>query len=108
MITNLDWLPMGSVIRTEEGERPLMVAGVMVTDDATGRLWDYMGYPYPEVRTDAGDFFFDKSQIVEIFQVGYMNSMACAFQAYLEDKTPEFEKDKSGERHAAGLDEGAN
>lgn len=103
MITNLDWLPMGSVIRTEAGERPLMIAGVMVTD-GTGRLWDYLGYPYPEGRTKAGDFFFDKSQIVEIFQVGYMNSLACAFQAYLEDKTPEFEKDK--DRRIAGMNEG--
>lgn len=100
MITNLDWLPVGSVVGLEGGERPVMISGVMVTDGETSQLWDYLGYPYPEGRQQAGDLFFDKSQIIEIFHVGFMNSTACAFQAYVEDKTPEFEEDKAKHRGA--------
>lgn len=83
---------MGSVVVMNEGEHQVMVAGVMVTDGNTGRMWDYLGYPFPEGRGDEGDFFFNKGDIKEIYQVGYLNGTGCAFQAYLEDRTPEFEE----------------
>ena len=69
-------------------------------DGKTSQLWDYLGYPYPEGRQQAGDFFFNKPQINEIYHVGFMNSTACAFQAYVEDKTPEFEEDKAKHKGA--------
>lgn len=97
MVTNYDWLPMGSVVRLDQADKPLMIAGVMVTDGNTGKLWDYLGYPYPEGRR-SGDNFFDKNDIVEIKQVGYMNGLGCAFQAYLEETTPEFEADKAKQK----------
>lgn len=94
MVGLRDWLPMGSVIRAKGGGHQIMVAGVMVTDSNTGRAWDYLGYPFPEGRTCGEDLFFDKSDIEEIYQVGFMNAMGCAFQSYLDDRTPDFEEVK--------------
>lgn len=99
MITNQDWLPVGTVVKLQDGERPVMISGFMAMDSNTGRLWDYMGYPFPEGYQTGEDFFFDKQMIVEIYQIGLLNSTGCAFQAYLEDRTLEFEHDKEKRSH---------
>lgn len=95
MVGTYDWLPMGSVVKAVKGEHQIMVAGVMVTDGNTGRMWDYLGYLFPEGRGNEGDLFFDKEDIEEIYQVGFLNATGCAFQAYLEERTPEFEEVKA-------------
>lgn len=106
MVGTYDWLPMGSVVRANKGEHLVMVAGVMVTDGDTGRLYDYLGYPYPEGRVSEGGYFFNKSDVAEIYHVGLLNPMACQFQSYLEEGTPEFEdaKEEAKNESAEGTD----
>ena len=69
---------MGTVVVTKEGQHQVMIAGVMVTDGTTGRVWDYAGYPFPEGRGAEGDQFFNRTDIGEIYQLGFMNSTGCA------------------------------
>ncbi|WP_307738725.1 DUF4176 domain-containing protein [uncultured Parolsenella sp.] len=101
MIRTRDWLPMGTVVITNEGQHQVMIAGVMVTDGNTGKVWDYSGYPFPEGRGADGDQFFNRSDVSEIYQLGFMNSTGCAFQAYLEERTPEYEELKEKTREGA-------
>lgn len=95
MITANDWLPIGSVVRLQEGDRPIMIAGVMAQDGNTGKYWDYVGYPYPEGDQGTGDYFFDKGSIAEIHLVGYLDGMGCLFQRFLEEQAAEFEQLKA-------------
>ena len=95
MIDRDDWLPVGSVVRLEEGERPIMVAGFMAQDGNTGRYWDYVGYPYPEGDQGKGEWSFDKDMVAEVRLIGYLDGMGCLFSEYLDDKTGEFEQIKA-------------
>lgn len=83
-----EWLPVGSIVRLEGGERLIMVSGFMIQDAVSQRYWDYVGYPYPEGRRDGQtDYFFDKSMIEEIHQIGYLNADGCLFETFLEEHT---------------------
>lgn len=94
MITNQDWLPVGTVVGLEGSDQLMMISGYMAIKAETGQLCDYVGYPYPEGHQASTDYLFDKSDITEIKQLGYLNSTGCAFQAYLEDRTLEYEMNK--------------
>lgn len=85
------WLPVGSVVTLNEGVRPIMVVASMVQDANTGRWWDYMGYPYPEgMASSESDYFFDATMIREIHQLGFVDSDALLFQAFLRKKEDEY------------------
>lgn len=95
MITKEDWLPVGSMVRLKDGDRPVMVAGYMSIDGGSGRIWDYVGYPYPEGKTSRQDYFFDKDMIDEIVLVGYQNQGQLAFQALLESNDDAYQAKKA-------------
>lgn len=91
-----EWLPVGSIVRLEGGERLIMVSGFMIQDAVSQRYWDYVGYPYPEGRRDGQtDYFFDKSMISEIHQIGYLNADGCLFENFLENSSDDFNDAKS-------------
>lgn len=80
----VSYLPIGSVVKLKDGERPVVVAGCMALDGVTCRLWDYMGYPWPEGRQDATkDYFFDSDMIVEVLQIGFLDRAAIEHQRAL-------------------------
>lgn len=82
--TVVSYLPIGSVVRLRDGERPVVVAGCMAVDGVTNRLWDYMGYPWPEGRQDASkDYFFDSDMVVEVLQIGFLDHAAIEYQRLL-------------------------
>lgn len=99
MIAKDDWLPVGTVVTLEGGSRPVMIAGVMALDGKTGRYWDYIGVPYPEGRTapDAG-YFFDKSMVDRLHQLGHIDEQGGAFQAFLTANTASFERMRAEDR----------
>lgn len=87
-----EWLPAGSVVMLEDGERPIMVAGFMIEDAVSGRYWDYVGYPYPEGCREADtDYFFDRSMIESVLLVGYLDTTGQAFRDYLASTEESFE-----------------
>ncbi|MGI6216403.1 MAG: DUF4176 domain-containing protein [Coriobacteriales bacterium] len=103
MFTKDDWLPIGSVVMLEDGERPIMVAGYMALDGMSDRYYDYLGFPYPEGRLEDKDYFFDKSMIEEVELVGYYNEDTINFMKFLEDQEEHYlelraEKEKQGDK----------
>lgn len=95
MITKEDWLPVGSVVRLKDGERPIMIAGYMAMDADKRKIWDYVGYPYPEGKMTSQDYFFDKDMIEEIRLVGYLDQRAVTFLSVLESNNEDYQAQKA-------------
>ncbi len=66
-------LPIGSVVLLKDGEKRLMVDGIMQTDaGGDGKEYDYLGVLYPEGHVgDQFQFLFNHEDINEIFFRGY-------------------------------------
>ncbi len=93
MISTNDWLPVGSIVRLEGGERSVMIAGYMIDDAQTKRLWDYVGYPYPDGKRDPDiDYFFNRDMIERIDLVGYLDADGRRLLEEFERITPEYVK----------------
>lgn len=66
-------LPIGSVVLLKDGEKKLMISGIMQTDDGgKGQEYDYLGVLYPEGHIgDQFQYLFNHDDISEIFFRGY-------------------------------------
>ncbi|WEV66958.1 DUF4176 domain-containing protein [Bifidobacterium sp. ESL0769] len=91
-----EWLPIGSVVHVEDTNRLLMIAGAMQRDEATGKLWDYMGYPYPEGSTDPlKGVLFNKSGVDGVYSIGYLPAEGLNYLQMLKENEPEYLKAKA-------------
>ena len=63
-----DLLPIGSIVLLRDGEKRLMIIGVMQNDaGGTGNNYDYLGILYPEGHIGEGfQYLFNHEDIVEI------------------------------------------
>ena len=85
-----DWLPIGSVVRTEGAVRKLMVIGRIVTTEEEDAVYDYVGVPYPEGVSGSDQmYFFNRDQIEELFFIGFQDSEALEFQSEVLDQLGE-------------------
>lgn len=91
------FVPVGTVVKVRGGERPVVVAGVMVVDGVSGRYWDYLGYPYPEGRQSGKDYFFDNGMITDLLQLGYVEGQAMGFQFWLASVSDEYAKKRAAQ-----------
>lgn len=66
-------LPIGSVVLLKEGEKRLMIVGVMQSDaDGNGETYDYLGVLYPEGHIgDQFQYLFNNNDIEKIFFRGF-------------------------------------
>lgn len=65
-------LPIGSIVLLEEGIKKLMIYGVKQTDNADGKLYDYIGVVYPEGNMGEGtQFLFNHENIDQIVFRGF-------------------------------------
>ena len=73
---NLELLPIGSVVKLKDAEKPLMIFGIMqrVKHNDTTETFEYIGVPYPvgfvDYRLTLG---FNHEQISEVVFEGYRN-----------------------------------
>lgn len=68
-----DFLPIGSVVLLKEGDKKLMIFGILQSneDDETEE-YDYIGVPYPEGNMgDDYQYLFYHKDIEEVFFRGY-------------------------------------
>ena len=79
MIKNL--LPVGSIVLLKEGEKRLMICGIMQSDaDRGGKEYDYMGVLYPEGHIGADfQYLFNHEDICEIAFTGYHDAERTEF-----------------------------
>ncbi len=81
---NKQLLPIGTVVTLKEGKKKLMVIGVYTNDVANGKVFDYLGIPYPEGFINAETMFlFMHEDIDKIHFLGFVDSEFQAFRAAL-------------------------
>ncbi|MCI8667689.1 MAG: DUF4176 domain-containing protein [Dorea sp.] len=66
-------LPIGSIVLLEEGEKRLMISGIMQSDaSGNGEEYDYLGVLYPEGHIgDQFQYLFNHKDISEIIFRGF-------------------------------------
>jgi len=76
-----DLLPIGSVVLLRDGEKKLMINGVMQSDAADpGKNYDYLGILYPEGHIgDEFQYLFNQKDIVQAFFRGYEDDERAEF-----------------------------
>ena len=68
-----DLLPIGSVVRLHDGEKRLMIIGIMQSDaSGNGKEYDYLGILYPEGHIgDQFQYLFNQEDIDEVIFRGF-------------------------------------
>lgn len=66
-------LPIGSIVLLKEGEKRLMIDGIMQSDaSGNGENYDYLGILYPEGHIgDEYQYLFNHEDIDQVFFRGY-------------------------------------
>lgn len=81
---NKQLLPIGTVVTLKEGKKKLMVIGVYTNNVASGKVYDYLGIPYPEGFINSETMFlFMHEDIETIHFLGFVDSEFQAFRAAL-------------------------
>lgn len=68
-----DLLPIGSIVRLHDGEKRLMIIGIMQSDaSGNGKEYDYLGILYPEGHIgDRFQYLFNQEDIEEVIFRGF-------------------------------------
>ena len=65
-------LPIGSIVLLKDGEKKLMISGIMQSDGGVGKQYDYLGLLYPEGHLGGQfQFLFNHEEIAQIVFRGY-------------------------------------
>ena len=74
-------LPIGSIVLLKDGEKRLMISGIMQTDTGgTQKNYDYMGVLYPEGHIGEGfQYLFNHEDINEIIFRGFEDAERVEF-----------------------------
>ena len=81
-MTSDQLLPIGSVVRLKDGEKDLMIIGILPTNEGT--TYDYLGVFYPEgYLNQEYVFLFNHTDIEKIKFVGFMDVSYQAFRSGL-------------------------
>ena len=86
-----DLLPAGSIVRLKDGEKRLMIVGIMQRDDGgRGKDYDYLGVLYPEGHLgEEYQYLFNHEDINEVIFRGFEDAERAAF---LEKLTKLYER----------------
>ena len=75
-------LPIGSVVKLKNGEKPLMVFGILPQNKA--QRYDYLGVLYPEgFLNQEMVFMFNHADIDEVKFIGYVDASHQALRSQL-------------------------
>ena len=95
------FLPIGTVVLLKEGQKRLMIAGILQRDTENSRLWEYVGVLYPEGYVGAKDMYlFDGDAIDKIYALGYQDEEQFDFKKMADEKYVEI----LGKAHANAED----
>ncbi len=74
-------LPIGSIVLLKDGEKRLMISGIMQTDTGSNQEnYDYLGILYPEGHIGEGfQYLFNHEDINEIIFRGFEDSERVEF-----------------------------
>ena len=76
-----DLLPIGSIVLLQDGEKRLMVTGILQSDSSNLEAqFDYMGVLYPEGHIGEGfQYLFNHEDIVEVVFRGFEDEERAVF-----------------------------
>lgn len=78
------YLPLGSVVLLKGGKKRIMIYGRRQKAVETGKIWDYIGCPYPEGNIDANFMYlFNNEQIEQIYFIGFQDPEEIEFSVKL-------------------------
>lgn len=82
-----DLLPIGSIVLLIEGEKKLMITGIMQNDSSgTKKDFDYLGILYPEGHIgEKYQFLFNHEDIIQVIFRGYEDDERTEFLAKLSN-----------------------
>lgn len=82
-----DLLPVGSVVLLKEGEKRLMITGILqIDDEGKGDSYDYLGVLYPEGYIgEEAQYLFNHVDIEKISFRGYEDAERDEFLNKLND-----------------------
>jgi hypothetical protein len=74
------YLPIGSVVHLQGGDKKLMIFGRLQQDSANGKVFDYVGCPYPEGHiAPKATFLFNHADIAWIHYLGLADADEAAW-----------------------------
>ena len=74
-------LPVGSVITLKNATKKLLIAGITVENESDGKMYDYIGVPFPEGYIDSETMFlFYHKDIETVNFIGYIDAEAQSFR----------------------------
>jgi len=80
------YLPIGTVVLLQGGEKRLMICGVTQINPEDERQFDYIGCLYPEGYIDAeNNYLFNAEDIDRVDFLGFVDSEQQAFQMKLTE-----------------------
>lgn len=67
-------LPIGSVVLLKDATKKLMIIGILQVKPDVGKIYDYLGVPYPEGYLGGdNNFLFFHDDINDVIFTGYTN-----------------------------------
>lgn len=96
MEMTVDYLPIGSVVLLEDGEKKLMITGFCtIPEESPDEVYDYCGCLFPEGVVSSDEIYvFDHDQIQDVLFVGYENEEQKEFKKDLIDNINEMYSDE--------------
>lgn len=84
----MEILPIGSVVRLNNGDIKLMIMSRAPLHNQDGVIgyFDYAACVYPQGQTDQQAYFFNQEDIEEIYFKGYIDEQEKAFQEKYEEE----------------------
>ncbi|OUO91554.1 hypothetical protein B5F40_03740 [Gordonibacter sp. An230] len=103
----MDWLPMGSVVRLEGAEVPVMVVGRMQRERGGSRVWEYAACPYPCGFEDSSQaVLFDGGSVEHVLFLGYRTDAELAWCERLDEERARLASGAPGPAEGEGGDAG--
>ncbi|MFC4651607.1 DUF4176 domain-containing protein [Lactococcus nasutitermitis] len=81
---NKGFLPLGSVVLLNDGEKRLMIVGRKQLSTKSKKKFNYAGVLFPEGYQNAEELYlFNNGDIEHVFQMGLIDDEELAFQNWL-------------------------
>ncbi|TNU81190.1 DUF4176 domain-containing protein [Lactococcus lactis] len=82
----LSYLPLGTVVLLERGEKRLIIIGRKQISVETEKEFDYAGVLFPEgYQSSENLYLFNHSDVENIFQMGLIDSEELSYQTFLSE-----------------------
>lgn len=81
-----EMLPIGTVVKVQSINQPIMIYGRVQKQGGTEKIWDYVAVPYPQGNiSDDSNIFFNHEFITEVLHKGLETDEEIELRGYLEE-----------------------